>query len=205
MDKKSFKGKDFSSDNVHLRGRDDENHIDRECCEIRECEVNLKKSDNGDNMNDNYDSSRKIINKIVVELFKNILNIQERALQVRGIKDLTMSEMHAIEAIGDGKGKRMSEVASNLDLTMGTLTATLIKLEKKGYALRARDSKDKRIVIASLTKKGRLANKIHTNFHEEMIDHLMIDLRLDQDETLMRALENINEFFLKEYGGIHVS
>ena len=38
-----------------------------------------------------------------------------------------------------------------------------------------------------------------------MIDHLMIDLRPDEDKALIRALKNINDFFLKEYGGIYVN
>ena len=31
----------------------------------------------------------------------------------------------------------------------------------------------------------------------------MIDLKLEEDQALIRALMNINEFFLKEYGGEH--
>ena len=97
----------------------------------------------------------------------------------------------------------MSEVADILDITMGTLTTTISKLEAKGYAKREKDPNDRRVVIASLTRKGVLVDKIHRNFHEEMIDHLMIDLKLEEDQALIRALMNINEFFLKEYGGEH--
>lgn len=150
---------------------------------------------------DLYDESRKIINDIVVELFRNVLMIEERSLRLRGIKDLSMTEIHAIESIGVGEGKMMSEVAENLDITMGTLTITMTKLEKKGYALRRKDPNDRRVVLATLTKKGQLINKIHSNFHDEMIDHLMIDLKLDEDKTLIQSLKNINEFFMKEYGG----
>lgn len=150
-----------------------------------------------------YEASRKVINDIVVDLFKNILTIEEKSLRLRGIKDLSMSEIHALEAIGTGDGKMMSEVADILDITMGTLTTTISKLETKGYAKREKDPNDRRVVIASLTRKGVLVDKIHRNFHEEMIDHLMIDLKLEEDQAFIRALMNINEFFLKEYGGEH--
>ena len=60
--------------------------------------------------------------------------IEEKAVRMRGISDLSMSEIHAIDAIGVGEGKMMSEVAEELHITMGTLTATMTKLEKKGYA-----------------------------------------------------------------------
>ena len=150
-----------------------------------------------------YEDSRKVINDIVVDLFKNILTIEERSLRQRGIKDLSMSEIHALEAIGTGDGRMMSEVADALDITMGTLTTTISKLESKGYAKREKDPNDRRVVIASLTRKGVLVDKIHRHFHEEMIDHLMIDLKLDEDQALINALMNINDFFLKEYGGEH--
>ena len=94
----------------------------------------------------------------------------------------------------------MSEVAEFLDITMGTLTTTMSKLEKKGYAQRTKDPKDRRVVVASLTRKGELVEKIHRNFHEEMIDNAMADLKIDEDKALVRALQNINDFFIKEYG-----
>src|SRR3712207_816046 len=102
-----------------------------------------------------YEDSRRVINDIVADLFKNILTIEERSLRQRGIKDLSMSEIHALEAIGTGDGRMMSEVADTLDITMGTLTTTISKLESKGYAKREKDPNDRRVVIASLTRKGR--------------------------------------------------
>ena len=157
-------------------------------------------------MNDrlNYEASRKVINDIVVELFKNILTIEERSLRNRGIRDLSMTEIHTIEAIGIDGPKTMSEIAESLDITMGTLTISITRLENKEYVYRSRDSNDRRVVLVSLTKKGELVDKIHKNFHDEMINHAMIDLKLDEDQALINALKNINEFFLKEYGGKNV-
>ncbi|SEN69905.1 MarR family winged helix-turn-helix transcriptional regulator [Peptostreptococcus russellii] len=152
----------------------------------------------------NYENSRKIINDIIVELFKNILTIEERSLRNRGIRDLSMTEIHTIEAIGKGSYKTMSEIAEALNITMGTLTISINRLESKDYVYRSKDPNDRRVVLASLTKKGELVDKIHKNFHDEMIDHVMVDLKLDEDQALINALKNINEFFLKEYGGKNV-
>nr|WP_185593342.1 MarR family transcriptional regulator [Peptostreptococcus russellii] len=125
--------------------------------------------------------------------------IEEKAVRMRGISNLTMSEIHAIDAIGIGDGKMMSEVAEQLHITMGTLTSTMTKLEKKGYAKRTKDPTDRRVVLASLTRKGELAYKIHKNFHDEMVDRVILDLNLHEDKVLIKSLRNINEFFLKEY------
>ena len=133
--------------------------------------------------NKNYEDSRKVINGIIVELFKNILTIEEKSLKDRGNR------------------KMMSEIADILEVTMGTLTIAMTKLEKKGYVVRERDERDRRIVVCSLTRRGVLAEKIHRNFHDEMIDHLMVDLKLEEEPALIQALKNINEFFIREYGG----
>ena len=151
--------------------------------------------------NKNYEDSRKVINGIIVELFKNILTIEEKSLKDRGIKDLSITEIHVIEAIGIGNRKMMSEIADILEVTMGTLTIAMTKLEKKGYVVRKRDERDRRIVVCSLTRRGVLAEKIHRNFHDEMIDHLMVDLKLEEEPALIQALKNINAFFIREYGG----
>lgn len=151
-----------------------------------------------------YEESKALINEIIVELFNNILMIEERSLRQRGVKDLTMTEIHTIEAIGTKRPKTMSEIAEVLDVTMGSLTTMITKLEKKEYVQRSKDSKDRRVVYATLTRKGELVNKIHKNFHDEMIEHAMVGLKLDEDKALLRALENINKFFLKEYGGHNV-
>ncbi|WAW14296.1 MarR family winged helix-turn-helix transcriptional regulator [Peptostreptococcus equinus] len=168
-------------------------------------EKNKEKNDlNEINNTDNRDITKKILNSIIVDLFKNVLTIEEKSMKLRGIKDLSMSEIHVIDAIESGDGKMMSEIADILEITMGTLTTSITKLEKKGYVLREKDIYDKRVVIAKLTRKGELIEKIHKNFHDEMIEHLIIDLKLDEDKALLKALVNINNFFVKEYGGDNV-
>ncbi len=167
---------------------------------MEEIDKNKENIEQNQEINDSdFNESREVINEIVVELFNNIMMIEEKAVRMRGISNLTMSEIHAIDAIGIGNGKMMSEVAEQLHITMGTLTSTMTKLEKKGYAKREKDPKDRRVVIASLTKKGELAYKIHKNFHDEMVDRVILDLNLHEDKVLIKSLKNINEFFLKEY------
>lgn len=98
----------------------------------------------------------KLINDILVDLFKNILDIEEQALKDRGIIDLSMNEMHTLEAIGYEDVKTMSETAGNLKITLGTLTTSVNRLVKKGYVQRLQDEKDRRIVLIKLTDKGQV-------------------------------------------------
>ena len=121
----------------------------------------------------------KLINDILVDLFKNILDIEEQALKDRGIIDLSMNEMHTLEAIGYEDVKTMSETAEILKITLGTLTTSVNRLVKKGYVQRLQDEKDRRIVLIKLTDKGQEAYKIHEDFHMEMVAKMLIDLNLE--------------------------
>ena len=164
MEKNDFGNGKFPSDESYLK----KENINIHCETRRKTEYQRDDAACKNTREDSYQSSRRIINEIVVDLFKNILNIEERALQVRGIKDLTMTEMHAIEAIGIGKGRKMSEVAANLNVTMGTLTATLIKLEKKGYEAYLIDDK----VAMPSTEGIKLLNEEKT-LEEKEISEVM--------------------------------
>lgn len=140
----------------------------------------------------------RVLNEILVELFWNILNIEERELKRMGCP-LSMTEMHTLEQIGVGEPQSMSSVAKKLGITMGTLTTSVGRLVKKGYVARNRNPKDRRIVEIHLTEKGREAYDLHARFHEEMVQGVMEDLHIQDDRMLMKALDNLNEFFKKKY------
>lgn len=141
----------------------------------------------------------KIINSILVDLFKHILDIEEKSLRSRGITDLSMNEMHTIEAIGYEDIKSMTETAEILRITVGTLTTSVNRLVKKGYVERLRDESDRRIVLIKLTENGKEVFKIHEQFHIEMVEKLLEDLNLEEDTALIGSLEKLKNFFDEKY------
>jgi DNA-binding MarR family transcriptional regulator len=140
----------------------------------------------------------KILNEILVELFRNILNIEEKELKRMGCL-LSMTEMHTIEQIGLGKPQSMSMVAKKLDITIGTLTTSINRLVKKEYVERNKNHQDRRIVEIKLTDKGKEAYLMHAKFHEGMVNGVMEDLKIQDDKPLIKALENLNKYFTKKY------
>lgn len=141
----------------------------------------------------------KLINSILTELFRDILEIEEQALQNKGVTDLSMNEMHTIEAIGYDAVKSMSETAEILKITLGTLTTSVTRLVIKGYVERLRDESDRRIVLIRLTEKGQQVHKIHEDFHMEMVEKMLSDLNIDQDLALLGSLEKLKNFFDSKY------
>ena len=103
--------------------------------------------------------------------------------------------MHIIEAIGEREPKNMSSVAKIMSVTVGTLTIAINSLVKKGYVHRERSEEDRRVVLISLTEKGKKANAHHMKFHDGMIQAVLKDLNEEQQEVLVKALMNLRTFF----------
>ena len=106
---------------------------------------------------DNYG----ILNEVLVRLFRDIMDIEEKAIITQEFKDLTNNDMHVIDAIGVGAPKNMTSIARELSVTVGTLTIAMNSLVKKGYVIRERGQEDRRIVYISLSEKGRNAFHHH--------------------------------------------
>lgn len=145
------------------------------------------------------DKKEKILNELMVDLFNDILQIEEQALKQGALNDLSVTEMHTLEAIGMYTERTMSEVAQDLKITVGTLTTSINKLIKKEYVERKRIEEDRRVVLIKLTKRGKLAYRLHEKFHNDMIKATIDGLSEEEENTLISSLERLNEFFKREY------
>ncbi len=81
------------------------------------------------------------LNSILVTLFNDIMNIEEKALITDEFKDISVTDMHIIEAVGIGEPRTMGVISKALGVTMGTLTVGINGLVKKGYVIRTRGEK----------------------------------------------------------------
>ena len=64
-------------------------------------------------------NSYETVNSILVKMFKDILDIEERALITSEYKDISVNDMHIMEAIGIQEPKNMSTVAKAVSVTTG--------------------------------------------------------------------------------------
>lgn len=143
----------------------------------------------------------RTLNEVLVKLFRNINVIEERALRTGEYKDVTTNDMHVIEAIGMDEAKNMTSVARSLEVTTGTLTIAINSLVKKGYVDRVRSEEDRRVVLVSLSEKGKRAYLHHSRFHEQMIDSVVEELTEEEQQVLEKALTKLNHFFGSVVGG----
>lgn len=135
------------------------------------------------------------LNEVLVKLFRSINNIEEQAIRTGEYKEVTANDMHVMEAIGTDAPKNMSAVARTLMVTTGTLTISVNSLVKKGFVDRVRSEEDRRVVLVSLTEKGKKAHEHHRLFHEHMIESIVEQLTEEEKQVLEKALNNMNRFF----------
>lgn len=142
--------------------------------------------------------TKDLINELLVKVFNQILSIEEEVLRKEGVL-LSMTEVHVLEAIRNSDNPTMTNVATKLRVTVGTLTTSVTTLVKKGYVTRKRSDDDKRVVLLSLTKSALNVLDIHDVFHDKMIEAAVKDLKLEEDKVLVKSLKGVNDYFKSKY------
>ena len=134
------------------------------------------------------------LNEVLVRVFNHALKMEENFLIREEFKEISVNDMHIIDAIGDGNPKNMSSIAKIVGVTVGTLTIAMNNLVKKGYVIRTRSEADRRVVLISLAEKGKKAFKCHQEFHLEMIKAMREGLSDEQCLVLMQAMKNLKDY-----------
>jgi len=141
---------------------------------------------------------KEALNELLVNVFNYITNIEELNLKSKGV-NVSMTEVHIIEAINNSPVPIMTNVAAKLLITTGTLTTAINSLVRKGYVIREQSHEDRRKVYLKLTEKGKHVIKLHDEFHNDMIENTIKDLEIDEDSELIKALQNIQKYFRNKY------
>lgn len=136
----------------------------------------------------------KRINEILVSLFNSVLKMEEEAIKESSRHNLSITEIHTLAAIGTGKAKTMTQVASSLKISVSTLTTAINKLVNKNYVNRFRVPEDRRIVKIELTEEGASAVLEHENFHDQMVSNALSSLNEEEKTRFLQSLENIHGF-----------
>ena len=139
------------------------------------------------------------LNELLVKLFKDILEIEAKSLITEEFKDITYNDMHIIEAVGVDEPRNMKTVAKLMSVTTGTLTKAMDALCDKGYVVRERSTKDKRVIKLRLTDKGKSAYYHHEQFHRQMIKNIASEMTEQETEILIYALAKLVDYFYLNY------
>ncbi len=120
-------------------------------------------------------------------------------MRIGEFKNISVREMHVIEAVcnanDEGGNNRSADIAEALRISAGTLTTAVSLLVKKGCLTRRQDDFDRRIVRLYATEKGRRANALHQQFHQDMVSDVIDQLDVDALDGLIKGLERLKSFF----------
>jgi len=131
-------------------------------------------------------------------IYNNILAFEQKQL-AKTNTNLTINEVHIIDQIGLDGEKKMTDVAEKMGITLATMTAAADRLEQKGCIVRERSKTDRRIVLLSLTRNGKVTFMMHERFHLRMVDKVVASMSDEEMAVLTKAIMRINDFFVEEH------
>jgi DNA-binding MarR family transcriptional regulator len=143
------------------------------------------------------DTFNRELNQLLVMAYRKINKLEEGILNSVSGMDLSISEMHLLEAVGEKKGEGIPlyELAQRMELSPPTVTVAINKLSKKGFVVKSKSERDKRSVIVELTRIGKKMNAAHRYFHEQMVRDIDKLLTPTEREGLLRGIQLLNQFF----------
>lgn len=137
----------------------------------------------------------KILNRMLVETYRQINEIEEKSITMDSNINLTISELHLLESVGKNKeGCTISFIANDQNITLPSVTVAVNKLVKKGYVEKQKSDKDARQVLVKLTRLGRKVNASHQYFHENMVRSILKEFSEEEQDILMKGVEKLNAF-----------
>ena len=123
-------------------------------------------------------------------MFDHIMDLEERALHHVGADDLSVRELHVLDAVGermaDGRNT-MTGIADGLSIQVSSLTVAVIRV--------------------LLTEKGAEASRVHTQFYGRVVHRVCSRLNEEESQVLVQCLRQLDELFdsLKRPGKTGVS
>lgn len=144
------------------------------------------------------------LNEYLVNTFNNILLLEQGILKKIGVKDISVREIHVLEAIANLQKQEkntMKAVADKLCISPGALSTSVNTLVKKGYITRNGNEEDRRVVFVCLTDKAHKINEIHENFHSDMVEKIGNQLNDEQIKCLIASLITIKKYCYGEIEG----
>ena len=144
------------------------------------------------------DAQEKYLNDFFVHIFNKILAWEEQALSNVGAADLSVKELHVLEAVNDLTAQSrntMTAIADALSIRVSSLTAAVNTLVRKGYLERRGEPGDRRVIRIRLTEKGGQANQLHSQFPADMIAGVAQGLNEEELNVLVHSLEQLSRFF----------
>jgi MarR family 2-MHQ and catechol resistance regulon transcriptional repressor len=115
-------------------------------------------------------------------------HIAERSIKETG---LGLTDFAALEALLHKGPLTITEIQSKVPLALGSMTAAVDRLEKKGLILRTPSPEDRRAKILKLSPKGRSAVETAFTRHAADLETVMAGLHQREKRQLLDLLKKL--------------
>ncbi len=144
------------------------------------------------------DSFEKELSENLSEIYKNVTRLEENALQAGDI-NLTIAEVNLVSVISKyDRDLTVSDLAKMMCVTKPTVTATVNRIVKKGYAYKEVCKEDARQIHVKLSEEGKRVVILHKKCQRDVIKKLGNEFSKEQRDVLMKAIKKLNLYFKPE-------
>ena len=128
------------------------------------------------------------------------MTLEEQCLRKACSKDLSIRELHVLEAVSSlrGSGRNtMAEIARYLHLSPASLTTAVNVLVKKEFVTRSYSPVDRRVIYVELSESGEEANRKYLDFVRDMIRTVGRDLDEENTDAMIASIISLTEYLEK--------
>ena len=152
-------------------------------------------------LSDHYDWVTEISSKTIVGLKKtsDMLEVTHNIFfKQYGISN-TKFNVLIILYEEQKNGIMLSEIGEQMLVTKANITGLIDRLEKDGFVKRTRDEKDRRKIMAVITKKGiEFTEKVKVEY-KKWVENLMSELKEEEKNQLIATLSKLQNALIKSY------
>jgi DNA-binding MarR family transcriptional regulator len=118
-----------------------------------------------------------------------------REMNNRDIKGLVTSHGDILSALFKNDVLTMKAISEKIERDKSTVTTLVDKLVNLGYVSKQKDLNDSRIILVSLTNKGKQLKSDFEAISKELIATVYKGIKEEEKEQLIKTLEKIKNNF----------
>jgi MarR family 2-MHQ and catechol resistance regulon transcriptional repressor len=136
---------------------------------------------------------------IIFTIFKLDNMLRRMGNRIAGVLGATHQQWAVLDILNDAgpNGIPLSELGKNLDVTKGNITGLIDRMERDGLAKRKDDPRDRRIIRAVITAKGKKVLRDIQPVKDQWADRLFGAFsareKKDFNALLMRLMDQVTE------------
>ena len=140
-------------------------------------------------MSQHEDTSGMHVWLVMWKAFKALEHIDKRSIADLGLGGI--SDFAILELLSNKGSMPINSIGKKIHLTSGSITAAVDRAEKKGLVERQWDTKDRRIIHAALTPKGKSTINAAMKKHAEQLELASAGLTNSERAQLLKLLKKL--------------